>query len=104
MKALFLRSAFLVSMLAVSVSTFAPLAFAQSRPQRPEPTKEGKRNPRPLPKSEEELKKVEEERKRLEEEKNAVDEPGVAKVLTNIVNVDAVVLNKKTGQIITGLK
>ena len=91
-------------MLAMSVSTFAPLGFAQSRPQRPEPTKEGKRNPRPVPKTEEELKKEEEERKRLEEEKNAVDEPGVAKVLTNIVNVDAVVVNKKTGQIITGLK
>jgi len=80
-------------------------AVAQSRPQRPDPSKgEGKRNQRPIPKTEEELKKEEEERKRLEEEKKAVEEPGVAVVETDIVNVDAVVFNKKTGQIITGLK
>ena len=105
MQALFLRSAFVVSMMIVSILPFAGLAHAQSRPQRPEPSKgEGKRNQRPAPKTEEELKKEEEERKRLEEEKKAIEEPGVDKVLTNIVNVDAVVLNKKTGQIITGLK
>jgi VWFA-related protein len=89
----------------ISVSGFVQLGFGQSRPQRPEPSKgDGKRNQRPIPKTEEELKKEEEERKRLEEEKNAIEEPGIAKVLTNIVNVDAVVMNKKTGQIITGLK
>jgi len=89
----------------ISASAFAGLAVGQSRPQRPEPSKgEGKRNPRPLPKTEEELKKEEEERKRLEEEKKAIEEPGVGVVLTNIVNVDAVVVNKKSGQIITGLK
>jgi VWFA-related protein len=105
MQALFPRSAFLVSILFLCAMTFAPASLAQSRPQRPEPSKgEGKRNQRPAPKTEEELKKEEEERQRLEEEKKAVEEPGVLKVETDIVNVDAVVFNKKTGQIITGLK
>jgi len=105
MQALFSRSAFLVSILFLCAMTFTSTSPAQSRPQRPEPSKgEGKRNQRPAPKTEEELKKEEEERKRLEEEKKAVEEPGVLKVETDIVNVDAVVFNKKTGQIITGLK
>jgi Ca-activated chloride channel family protein len=79
--------------------------IAQSRPQRPDtPQGEGKRNKRPTPKTEEELKKEEEERKRQEEEKNATQEAGVVRVESNIVDVDAVVLNKKTGQLITGLK
>lgn len=105
MQALFSRSAFLVSILFLCAITFAPTSLGQSRPQRPDPSKgEGKRNQRPAPKTEEELKKEEEERKRLEEEKKAVEEPGVLKVETDIVNVDAVVFNKKTGQIITGLK
>ncbi len=105
MQALFLRSAFLASFLLIFAFAFGVTAVAQSRPQRPDPSKgEGKRNQRPTPKTEEELKKEEEERKRLEEEKKAVEEPGVVKVETDIVNVDAVVYNKKTGQIITGLK
>jgi VWFA-related protein len=79
--------------------------FSQSRPQRPDnPKGEGKKNQRPVPKTEEELKKEEEERKRLEEEKNAIAEPGVERVESNIVDVDAVVYNKKSGQIVTGLK
>jgi Ca-activated chloride channel family protein len=105
MHALFSRSAFLVSILLISVLVLSTTVFAQSRPQRPEPSKgEGKRNQRPKPKTEEELKKEEEERKRLEEEKKAIEEPGVLKIETDIVNVDAVVFNKKTGQIIGGLK
>ena len=105
MQALVSRSAFLISILLLSAFVLRTDAFAQSRPQRPDPTKgESKRNQRPKPKTEEELKKEEEERKRLEEEKNAVEEPGVLKVETDIVNVDAVVINKKTGQIIGGLK
>ena len=44
------------------------------------------------------------QRKRQEEEKNAVVDTDVVTVKTNLVNVDAVVYNKKTGQIITGLK
>ena len=78
---------------------------AQSKPQRPEtPTGEGKRNQRPKPKTEEELKKEAEEKQRQEEEKNAVVEPGVEKIESKIVDVDAVVYNKKTGQIVSGLK
>lgn len=105
MQSLFSRSAFLVPILLVFAFACTSATLGQSRPQRPEPSKgEGKRNQRPTPKTEEELKKEEEERKRLEEEKKAVEEPGVLKVETDIVNVDAVVFNKKTGQIITGLK
>src|SRR5687767_9506389 len=105
MQALFTRTAFLVSLLLISAFVLNTVAFAQSRPQRPEPSKgEGKRNPRPVPKTEEELKKEEEERKRLEEEKKAIEETGVVTVDTDIVNVDAVVINKKTGHIISGLK
>ena len=105
MQALFSRSAFLASILLLCTVAFSATVFAQSRPQRPDPSKgEGKRNQRPVPKTEEELKKEEEERKRLEEEKKAIEEPGIATVETDIVNVDAVVVNRKTGQIITGLK
>src|SRR4051812_35104606 len=99
------RFTLLLSLLLISIFVLNSTVFAQSRPQRPEPSKgEGKRNQRPTPKTEEELKKEAEEKKRLEEEKNAVVEEGVIPVETNIVNVDAVVFNKKTGQIITGLK
>src|SRR5688500_14839522 len=82
---------------------FVGEAFAQAKPQRPTP-QEGKKNQRPTPKTEEELQKEAEERKRKEMEKSAVEEPGVIPVETNLVSVDAVVLNKKTGQIISGLK
>jgi len=79
--------------------------YAQSRPQKSDPNKgEGKRNQRPTPKTEEELKKEEERRKLEEEEKNAVIDNEVLKIKTNLVNVDAVVYNKKSRQIITGLK
>jgi VWFA-related protein len=77
-------------------------ALAQSKPQKVEsPTGNNKKNARP---TEEELKKAEEEKKRAEEEKNAIVDPTVEKISTKIVNVDAVVYNKKTGQIVTGLK
>ncbi len=83
--------------------------FAQSRPQRPDTSKGNqKKNQRP---SEEELKKIEAEKKRLEEEKkqledekNAIIDDDVLKIETNLVNVDAVVFDKKSKQIITGLK
>ena len=81
------------------------LLLAQSRPQRPESKPgDGKRNQRPTPKTEEELKKEEEERKQLEEERSAETSTEVVKIETNLVNVDAVVFNKKSGQIVTGLK
>lgn len=78
--------------------------FAQSRPQRPDPHTNQKRNQRPTPQTEEERQKAEEEKRRLEEEKNAIEDKEVLKLETNIVNVDTVVYNKKSGQIITGLK
>ena len=81
---------------------FVPVVTSQSKPQKTErPASDGKKNTRP---SAEDLKRAEEERKRAEEEKNAIIETTVEKIETNIVNVDAVVYNKKTGQIITGLK
>lgn len=81
------------------------VSFAQSRPQKPEnPKGSGKTNERPKPKTEEEAKKEEERLKLEEEEKNAIVDDDVLIVDTNIVNVDAVVFNKKSGQIITGLK
>ncbi len=79
--------------------------FAQSRPQKGDPPKTGgKKNQRPTPRTEAELKAEEERRKIEEEEKNAIVDEEIVNVRTNIVNVDAVVYNKKTGQIITGLK
>ena len=86
-----------------SVFGFADRAFAQAKPQRPTPGNE-KKNQRPVPKTEEELQKEAEERRRKLEEQNAKEEPGVIPVETNVVNVDAVVYNKKSGQIVTGLK
>ncbi|HKP68548.1 MAG TPA: VWA domain-containing protein [Pyrinomonadaceae bacterium] len=95
-----------VTIVLIATVALNSLSLAQSRPQRPEPSKGegGKRNARPLPKTEEELKKEEEERKRQEEEKTSTEEPGVVSVDTNTVSIDAVVFNKKSGQIITGLK
>ncbi len=84
---------------------FSLTTFAQSKQQKPDTTKgDQKKNNRPVPKTEEELKKEEEIRKQEELEKNAVVDDEVLKIKTNIVNVDAVVYSKKGGQIITGLK
>jgi len=89
----------------IFLSVFSPAGLAQSRPQKPDaPKGNNKINQRPTPKTEEELKKEAEQRRIEEEEKNAVVDDEILKVDTNIVNVDAVVFNKKTGQIITGLK
>jgi VWFA-related protein len=95
----------LIVLLIVGLFVFNSIAIAQSRPQKGEPPKSGgKKNQRPAPKTEAELKAEEERRKLEEEEKNAVVDDEVLKIKTNIVNVDAVVYNKKSGQIITGLK
>lgn len=83
---------------------FTPLGFGQSKPQRPDQKGDGKKNQRPTPKTEAELKAEAEERRQLEEERKATVEEGVIKVETDIVNIDAVVYNKKSGQIIPGLK
>ncbi|MGD9589864.1 MAG: hypothetical protein AB7Q37_15975 [Pyrinomonadaceae bacterium] len=88
----------------ITASSFAPSAFPQSKPQRNDPKGNEKRNQRPTPKTPEQIRAEEEEKKRLEEEKNALPVDGVIEIDTNIVNVDAVVFNKKTGQIIGGLK
>jgi len=98
---------FLLAAIAVvfSISLFGAGVFAQSKPQKTEkPTGEGKKNERPKPLTEEEKKKLEEEKKRLEEEKNAIFDPDIERVEAKIVNVDAVVYNKKSGQIVAGLK
>ncbi len=84
---------------------FNTLSFAQSRPQKSDaPKTDGKKNQRPVPRTEAELKAEEERRKQEEEEKNAVVDDNVLEIKTDIVNVDAVVYNKKSGQIVTGLK
>jgi Ca-activated chloride channel homolog len=83
------------------------LTIAQSRPQKPTETPKGsdKKNQRPdLNKTEEERKIDEEKRRQEEEAKNAEVDPDVLTIKTSVVNVDAVVFNKKTGQIVTGLK
>ncbi len=99
------RSPFIVLLLAAAVMASPLSSFAQSKPQKgTPPTESGKKNQRPTPLTEEEKKKLEEEKKRLEEEKNAIVDTTVEKIESNIVLVDAVVMNKKTGQIIGGLK
>ncbi|MEK7855343.1 MAG: hypothetical protein AAB288_04580, partial [Acidobacteriota bacterium] len=98
------RTASVFFIFSLLLGSVVPTAFGQSRPQRVEPRGNDKKNERPKPKTAEELKAEEEEKKRYEEEKNAVVDEGIIAVDTNIVNVDAVVFNKKTGQIITGLK
>ena len=90
---------------ATLVLVFTSVNFSQSKPQRTDPaTGNGKKNPRPVPLTPEEQKKADEEKKRAEEEKNAIVDPTVEKVETNVVNIPVVVYNKKTGQIVTGLK
>ncbi len=94
-------SIFLILLVTI-VFGLSAISFAQSRPQRPQKSND-KINQRPTPKTEEELKK-EEERIRLEEEmKNAVVDDEVLKIKTNLVNVDAVVYEKKSKRLVTGL-
>src|SRR5258706_7968087 len=98
-------SRFVSATLAVVFAFSCSAVLAQSKPQKVEaPTGSGKKNSRPVPMTPEEQKKADEEKKRLEEEKNAVVDPTVEKVESNIVKVDAVVYNKKSGQIVSGLK
>ena len=98
----FLSSVIFLIMLSLM---FNSLALAQSRTQKNEkPTTDGKKNQRPTPKTEEEIRQEEAKRKQEEIDKTAVVDDEIVKVKTNLVNVDAVVYNKKTGEIITGLK
>lgn len=90
----FLSRFFIAGLLAILfVGVFGVSVFAQSRPQRPTTTGDGKKNKRPDPT----------QKKEDEETKNAVKDDEVLTIKTNIVNVDATVYQKKTGQIITGL-
>ncbi|MDQ6786545.1 MAG: VWA domain-containing protein [Acidobacteriota bacterium] len=90
---------------AIVILVFGQISFAQSRTQKVDSQRdEQKKNQRPVPRTEEELKQENERRKQEEEEKNAVVEKEAVEIKTNIVNVDAVVYNKKTGQVVTGLK
>jgi len=103
----FAGSRYLFSLMLLISAIVSPLpstAFAQSKPQRPDtPVGDGKKNNRPKQLTEEEKKALEEQKKREEEEKNAIIDPTVEKIDTNIVTVDAVVISKKTGGIVTGL-
>lgn len=102
-----MKTAFLVRLLvvlAVSIST-ATTAFSQSKPQKPDKTPgTGKTNSRPSTQTEEERKKIEEQRRLEEEARTAVKDDEVLTIKTNIVNVDAVVYDKKSGRILDKLK
>lgn len=94
-----------IAVLAVAaILALTGLVPAQSRPQKPTTSGDQKKNNRPTPMTDEERRKLDEEQKRKEEEKNAIVDPTVEKIEANIVLVDAVVYNKKSGQIVTGLK
>jgi len=81
------------------------IALAQSKTQKADNSSTNKKkNERPTPQTEEERKKAEEQKKLEDEAKNAPVDEGILKIKTNLVNVDAVVINKKTKEIITGLK
>ena len=98
-----LASAFLAAVVGLFFISGIPV-FGQSKPQKGNTKGNEKKNTRPAPQTEEERLKAEEDRKRAEEEKNAIVDTAVEKIESNIVNVDAVVYNKKSGQIVTGLK
>lgn len=102
----FSRAVLTTAAFMTAVAVWAPPSLsAQSKPQKVErPVGEGKKNERPRPLTEEEKKKLEEEKRRAEEEKKAIVDPTVERIESKIVSVDAVVVNKKTGQIIGGLK
>lgn len=95
-------STFLIG--AILALSFSSPIFAQSKPQRPDAsTGDGKKNNRPKPLTPEEIKAAEEKKKLEEMEKNAVVDDTVEKIDTNIVTLDAVVFNRKNGNIIQGL-
>jgi VWFA-related protein len=93
-----LKSLSQVSAAVALVAVAGHSVIAQSRPQRPNPsTTNQKRNQRVDPE------KTEEQKKQEAEARKAVVDPEVLAVSTNIVNVNAVVYEKKSGRIITGL-
>jgi VWFA-related protein len=82
----------------ISVAFGVSSVAAQSRPQRPDQTTDQKKNQRVDPE------KTDEQKKQEAEAKRAVVDNEVLAIGTNVVNVDTVVYNKKSGQIVTGLK
>lgn len=103
MKGIFSRRISVLFVLTIFFTfAFSTIGFGQSRPQRPQRGND-KKNQRPVPKTEEELRKEAEEKRLEEEMKNAVVDDDVLEIKTNLVNVDAVVYDKKSGQIVTGL-
>jgi VWFA-related protein len=104
MQAFFSRriTVFLVLLVAFAFG-MTTLSLAQSRPQRPKKSGEQKKNERPRVKTPEELKKEEEEKRLAEEIKNAEVDEEVLEIKTNLVNVNAVVYDKKSKRIVTGL-
>jgi Ca-activated chloride channel family protein len=94
MKNLFCR--IFAVLLILFVFGFAILpAKAQSRRQQPPQTGEGKKNKRPDPNAPKD--------ERSPEDKAAIEDKEVLTIKTELVNVDATVYNKKSGQIVTGL-
>lgn len=103
---IFAGSRFAIALISLTATVLSlnTIVFSQSKPQRPDaPVGDGKKNTRPKPLTEEEKKALEEKKRREEEEKNAIVDDTVETIDTNIVTVDAVVINKKSGEIITGL-
>lgn len=92
----FLSRFFAVALFFTISGETAFFVTAQSRRQPPPPT-EGKKNKRPDPNSPDKLDD------RSTEDKEAVVDTEVLTIKTNIVNVDTVVYNKKSGQIVTNL-
>lgn len=89
-------------LLIVFLLALGPVTFAQSRPQRSGKTGNEKKNQRPQDKTEAEIKAEEEKRREQLPPAPLIDDE-ILEIKTDIVNVDAVVYNKKTGDIITGL-
>jgi Ca-activated chloride channel homolog len=92
--------ALILALVFVLVSTGTPQLFAQSR--RTQPTSPEKKNKRPGEGQTDEQKKKEEEPP--PQEVLTVPQADVEKVTTNLVNVDAVVIHKKSKQLIPNLK
>ena len=100
------RNLFSLVAIACVLTHSASIAIvAQSKPQRPDAaTGDGKKNNRPKPPTEEEIRAAEEAKRLADMEKTAVVDENVEKIDTSIVTLEAVVVNRKTGGIITGLR
>jgi VWFA-related protein len=99
-----MRRLFILSVLLFTfVFAFNAITIAQSRPQKDKSTTNEKKNQRPQEKTEAELKAEQEKLESEKKEQEVIESDDILEIKTNIVNVDAVVYNKKTGEIITGL-